>query len=476
MAGRIAALVLVLSMCGLGVAQRSRAPITNQDVINMVRAGFGERTILLELREKPTALDTSPGGLIELKNEGVPEEIIDAMLLTRKPRPKAKVKAEVQVKIAPPRPALPAPPSQPVKVPSGEEMIAKALDAFGPHDKLISIHSMRWTAIVKQKVSGAIQTVEFEEGGIRVFPGLTYIAMERPSVLQKVVVTPEFSYRTWGGMAIALSSAHAARYREEMKFDPVRIAQHLSDYIFTPLGVEQQNGATVYLLRISADGMDYVWRIDSKTGQLLSAKHQTPSGELTVQYSDYRQVNGITLPFRKQMIASGLNTDVAIASYTINPDVDGSLFLRPASLTDAALSLKVLQSESISYTRDLDGDSSANCQLSESANPSGASDSLDDVGLAQGQPGANFRMVCNSWDQNSILPRTLNAELVVSSDGNAYAIACDKAWHWSKCAPLDVGATVHGSRDGNKIDVQGANADGKEQSARYTILLTKALQ
>lgn len=444
----------------------------------MVRAGLEDRTILLEFREKPTAFDTSPGGLIELKNEGVPEKIIDAIVLTAKPRPRAKARITPKIKSTPPAPPNPPAklPSVAMKLPTGEEMIAKALDAFGPHDKLVSIHSIRWTASVSQNVAGSTpgETVAFEEAGVRVFPGLTYIALERPSVFQKVVITPDFSYRSWGQMAIALSSKRADGYREEMKFDPVRIAQHLSDYIFTPLKAEQQDGATVDVLRISADGMDYTWRIDSQTGHLLSAKHQTPAGELTVEYSDYRVVDGISLPFKKRTITSDRDTDLAVTSYRINPDVDGSLFLRPASLTAAELSLKVLQSESISYTKD--AGNSVNCQVSESANAAGASDSLDDIGLTDGQPGSNLRMVCNSWAQDSILAHTLNAELVVSSDGNAYAIACDKAWRWSKCAPLDVGKVFLGSRDGNKIDVQGIIKNEKEQSAKYTILMTKALE
>lgn len=479
MAGRITAIVLLfLSMSGLAASgltagQHSRAPITNRDVIDMVKAGISERTILLEFKKKPTAFDTSPDGLIELKKSGVPEKIIDVMLSMPKPKPRVKVKVASAPAIKPP-----SPPSPPVKLPSGEEMIAKALDGFGPHDKLIAIHSLRWTASVSQNVAGSTQgeTVAFEEQGVRVFPGLTYIELERPSIFQTVVVTPDFSYRSWGKMAIALPAARVGVYREEMKFDPVRIAQHLSDYIFTPLGVEQQDGASVDVVKISADGMDYIWRIDSQTGRLVSAKHQTSAGEMTVEYSDYRQVDGINLPFKKRTVTSDRNTDMTVTSYKVNPDVDGSLFLRPASLSQAGLNLKVLQSESISYTQDLGGGNSANCQLSESANPSGVADSLDDVGLASGEPGSNFKLVCNSSDENSLMPRILNAMLVVSSDGNAYAIACDKAWHFSKCAPLDVGAVVHGGRDGNKIDVHGVNAEGKEQNATYTILLAKPLQ
>lgn len=457
MAGRIAVLVLLMvSLYGLAAGQGSRAPLTDSDVIRMVKAGISERTILLEIKEGPTRFDTSARALIRLKKSGVREEIIDAMLLAAQP------------KSAPPPPPLPAKPL------TGEEMIAKALNAIGPQDKLIAIHSIRWTGSATQSTPEG--ETSFEEEGLRVFPGLAYVALQRPSLSQKVVVTPEFGYRSSGDMTIAIPSPRADFYRQEMRFDPVDIAQHLSDYVFTPLGSEQLNGVNVDVLKISEGGMEYVWRIDARTGRLLSAKYQLPSGEVKVEYSDYRAVDGLYFPFKKRTVTSDRTTDLMVDGYTVNPTPDGSLFLRPSSLSPTALRLKVLQSESISYTQELGGGNSANCQLSESANSSVIGDSLDDIGFSNGQPGANIQMICNSWDKNSIMPRILNAILVVSSDGNAYVIACDKAWRWSKCAPLQAGLIFHGSRSENKIDVRGVNAEGKEQEARYTILLTKPLQ
>ena len=45
--------------------------MTNADVINMVKAGLTENTIVLDIQLSPTAFDTSPNALIELKNQGV---------------------------------------------------------------------------------------------------------------------------------------------------------------------------------------------------------------------------------------------------------------------------------------------------------------------------------------------------------------------------------------------------------------------
>ncbi len=78
---RTATLVVVV---GLSVALlcfgRQPKPITNADVENMVKAGLAESTILLAIRGGPTALDTSPAALVQLKKAGVSSAILEAML------------------------------------------------------------------------------------------------------------------------------------------------------------------------------------------------------------------------------------------------------------------------------------------------------------------------------------------------------------------------------------------------------------
>src|SRR5436853_6730480 len=60
--------------------QREDAPLTNSAVIKLVRAGFKEQTVIAIIRSRPTQFDLSPDRLIELKHDGVSENIILAML------------------------------------------------------------------------------------------------------------------------------------------------------------------------------------------------------------------------------------------------------------------------------------------------------------------------------------------------------------------------------------------------------------
>jgi hypothetical protein len=59
---------------------RSEAPLTNAAVIKLVRAGFKEKTIVAIIQSRTNTFELGPDRLIELKRNGVSENIILAML------------------------------------------------------------------------------------------------------------------------------------------------------------------------------------------------------------------------------------------------------------------------------------------------------------------------------------------------------------------------------------------------------------
>ncbi|HEU4594479.1 MAG TPA: hypothetical protein VFS10_04855 [Pyrinomonadaceae bacterium] len=61
-------------------AQSAEAPLTNNSVVKLVRAGFKEKTVIAIIRSRPARFELSPERLIELKKSGVSERIILAML------------------------------------------------------------------------------------------------------------------------------------------------------------------------------------------------------------------------------------------------------------------------------------------------------------------------------------------------------------------------------------------------------------
>ena len=62
-------------------AQRSpQPPLTNAAVVKLVRAGFKEKTVIAIIRNRPSSFTLDPDRLIDLKRNGVSENIILAML------------------------------------------------------------------------------------------------------------------------------------------------------------------------------------------------------------------------------------------------------------------------------------------------------------------------------------------------------------------------------------------------------------
>lgn len=61
-------------------AQHQDQPLTNAAVIKLVRAGFKEKTVIVIIRNRPSRFELDPDQLIDLKRNGVSENIILAML------------------------------------------------------------------------------------------------------------------------------------------------------------------------------------------------------------------------------------------------------------------------------------------------------------------------------------------------------------------------------------------------------------
>jgi len=77
-------IVLVAVCCAAtppsGAQRLPEPPLTNAAVVKLVRAGFKEKTIITIIRSRSTSFDLDPDKLIELKRNGVSENLILAML------------------------------------------------------------------------------------------------------------------------------------------------------------------------------------------------------------------------------------------------------------------------------------------------------------------------------------------------------------------------------------------------------------
>jgi hypothetical protein len=72
------ALILAISIPSLAQNPQN-APLTNADLVRLVKAGISESTIVRVMQVSETNFTTSADALIELKHHHVPDRVIDAM-------------------------------------------------------------------------------------------------------------------------------------------------------------------------------------------------------------------------------------------------------------------------------------------------------------------------------------------------------------------------------------------------------------
>jgi hypothetical protein len=420
----------------------------------MTKAGIGEQTIILAIQRGPVSFDTSPQALIALKNAGVTDQVLNAILAS------ATSKSQT---------------STVTQSADAHALFEKALDAIGPHGTLAAIHSYRWKGNIVQTVQG--RTISFDRETVKIYPASVCTTLRTSTgQVSRQVITPEFSYRSSGKTTNEVPPADLETMRDNFWFDPIYVAQHAEDFRVT-LPEENRSGSDAsQRLQISGHGKNIIWVIDLQTGRLLSTSQQNASGEQVIEFSDWRMVAGVYVSFKRHESESGRISDFVVREYEINPVVDEALFERPAQNPSQGLTLKILQSQSVPYVQESGGGISTSCNIMGTANTSAYANTVGNSTFGNATTNSDQHMSCSSYDTTMRWPHILNVMFAQASDGNSYIIACDRAWRWSKCVSLRAGELFNARFTEKGIEVEAFNTKGKEENPTYHVLQSKASQ
>ena len=445
-------LALCLVPLGSAIAQNAQRALTNADIVKIVKSGVGEQTIVLMIEKATPNFDTSPDAVIELKKAGVSDAVLNAMV--------SASSSDASPAVAP------------------EQDCAQSLDAvlasIGPREKLMAVQSLKWSGTQIVDSASGRSSVSMER--VTAFPASTYISRQTSAGLSsKIVLTPDFNYLTSGKVTTTVPASTLQELEYALKLDPIYIAQHRDQYSCASQGTEQIENLRASKLRIRGDGVEAVWNADPATGRLLRTATNTASGRSATDLADWRQVDGIYVSFARRTVAGGVTSRLTISQYAVNPVTDPGLFQAPAGQLSAAVTLKVLQEQSVPYVVQTNGGISTACSISGSTNTSMSASTYGNTTYGTATSTPNLQMNCRSSDTTMRWTHVLNAMFVEASDGNAYIIACDRAWAWSKCVPLKAGDTFLARRNDKGFLVQSLNGKSKEQEATYTVLQSKSL-
>jgi len=117
-------------------------------------------------------------------------------------------------------------------------------------------------------------------------------------------------------------------------------------------------------LKISSDGHEFYWIVEPSSLRLLQVRAtSTVYGTTVTDLSDWRQVGGIRIAFKRHSVDNSRTTDITLSEAEVNPTVDAKLFQPPTQQITDNFTFRVLQEESVPYVVQSGGGVSTNCQI-----------------------------------------------------------------------------------------------------------------
>jgi len=217
----------------------------------------------------------------------------------------------------------PAPKSPPTAemVKRGQELIAKAVEAFGAGSKLDQLRSLQRTDLRGNQVKNILTVA---------FPDTLRQETVRPNFTLVSVITPADSFVTVSNRTRPMAEDNRAAIYKELNRDPIFLLRARTRPDFKASGTEES-------VDVELAGFTTTLGIDPGTGRVVSQTYRGRGpggvvGQIVINYSDFRTVEGLSLPFKTTATFDGQPFPALSATteaITINGQIDPSSFKKP---------------------------------------------------------------------------------------------------------------------------------------------------
>lgn len=223
-------------------------------------------------------------------------------------------------------------------------LVNKIVAALGGEAAVARVKSTRLKSTRHAKTADGDAVIAVDR--IVDYPDRIWMLRKAPQFEATTVVTPADAFTVTAGIVRDLPAAMRQEAARAIKLGVLAIAQHAQDpaYSFAVKGEENVRGLGTAVLEIAVNGDKAIWNVDPSTGRVLRETRIAigvagkPS-QTSFEYSDWRVVDGVSVPFR--IAESGSTTMVdEVMSFEINPSFPPALFERPSAAaggTPAAL-------------------------------------------------------------------------------------------------------------------------------------------
>jgi YHS domain-containing protein len=226
-------------------------------------------------------------------------------------------------------PAAPKSPPTSEMIKRGQELVAKAAEAFGSGSKLDQLVSFQKTDLRDNQVKNIL---------VLAFPDTLRQETVRPNFTLVSVITPTDSFILVNNAARSMPEENRAAIYKELYHELLVLfrARNQTDF----KAWLSRNGAEEKALEyvdVELPGFTTTLGIDSGTGRVVNQTYggRGPGGvvgQIVINYSDYRTVEGLSLPFKKTATFDGQPfpaLSATIEAVKINGQIDPSSFKKP---------------------------------------------------------------------------------------------------------------------------------------------------
>lgn len=211
----------------------------------------------------------------------------------------------------------------------GQKLFAKAVAAMGDPAKVMAVRGMRMEGDLLQSTPMGEMTLAAEV--VTAYPDKVRFALDTPGGRMNMIVNGAKGVIRMPQGSMPLPEAERKNILDNFLREPFYVWQNAGQYQIQALGRLPFAGQEALGLAISGRGVEFRLFLDPQTMLPLGNSYQslTQEGPATVEehLSDYRDVDGVKVPFKTESWANGKKVSAqTIKTLQLNPEAKEELF------------------------------------------------------------------------------------------------------------------------------------------------------
>jgi outer membrane lipoprotein-sorting protein len=212
--------------------------------------------------------------------------------------------------------------------PSVDEIVARNLQAKGGLEKLRAVQSIKQTSHL---------SVQGMDATLTIYGKRPNLLRQEISIAGQLIINAFDGTTAWlvnplagSSDPIVVTGPEAEAVKEQSDFESPLVDYKARGYTVEFVGSEMTNGKTVNHLKVMRNQQVQHAYLDATTGLEVRVVSETPAGQLEQELSDYRDVDGIKIPFSIRNLSNGnLVGQITVDTVELNVKVDDAFFKLP---------------------------------------------------------------------------------------------------------------------------------------------------